>query len=74
MDEKHGGLGEDELAVRASVLDERFSSHLSSLADVGQVIALKNTGLPAGISITGTVTIFTKRIRPDMRYRFFPID
>lgn len=74
MDEKHGELGEDEVAVKESGLNERFYAHLSSIADIGQVIVLENTDPPAGIEALGAVTRFTKRNGPGMRYGFFPTE
>jgi hypothetical protein len=74
MDEKHGELVEDELAIKATSLNKRFYAHLAGMAAIGQVIVLENTDPPADIATLGAVTTFTKRAGGDTRYGFFPIE
>ena len=74
MDETHGDLVEDELAIKATGLNKRFYAHLAGIAATVQVIVLENTDLPADIGTLGAVTTFTKRDGGDTRYGFFPVD
>jgi len=74
MDEKHGDLADDELAIKTTSLNKRFSAHLAGIAAIGQVIVLENTDPPADIEPLGAVTTFTKRVGGDTRYGFLTVD
>lgn len=70
---RHGELTDDEAALKATNLNERFYRHLASIADIGQVIVLENSDPPVDIGDYAAVTVFTARRAPGQRYGLFPL-
>lgn len=56
---KHGGLSQDEAALKASSLAEHFYRHLASLKDQVQVIVIENSDPPAAIAGLARIEVFT---------------
>lgn len=56
---RHGDLSEDEKALKATSLAEKFYRHLASLEGKLQVIVLENADPPAGIEDLAYIEVFT---------------
>lgn len=59
LNEKHGELADDELAVRATTLDQRFYGHLDKLKDLAQFIVLENNDPPSGVLANAKIERFS---------------
>lgn len=56
---KHGDLSEDEKALKATSLGEKFYKHLASLEPKLQVIVIENSDPPAAIEGLAHIEVFT---------------
>lgn len=56
---KHGDLSDDEKALKATSLAEKFYIHLASLKEKLQVIVIENSDPPAGIEKHAYIEVFT---------------
>jgi len=64
---RHGDLSEDERALKASSLAEKFYRHLASLEGKLQVIVLENSDPPAEVEDLASIDVFTG-VQGDGRY------
>ena len=64
---KHGDLSDDEKALKATSLAEKFYTHLASLEETLQVIVIENSDPPAGIEDLAYIEFFTGLVG-DRRY------
>ena len=56
---KHGDLSDDEKALKATSLAEKFYKHLASLEEKLQVIVIENSDPPAAIEDLAYIEVFT---------------
>lgn len=56
---KHGDLADDEKALKATSLAEKFYKHLASLEGKLQVIVIENSDPPAAIETLAYIEVFT---------------
>jgi len=56
---RHGELSDDEKALKATSLAEKFYRHLASLEDTLQVIVIENSDPPAAIEELAHIEVFT---------------
>lgn len=56
---KHGDLSDDETALKATSLAEKFYKHLASLEEKLQVIVIENSDPPAAIEDLAYIEVFT---------------
>lgn len=64
---KHGDLSDDEKALKATSLAEKFYKHLASLKEKLQVIVIENSDPPATIESLAHIEVFTGQVG-DGRY------
>lgn len=59
LNSKHGDLSDDEKALKATSLAEKFYKHLASLANKLQVIVIENSDPPTAIQDLAYIELFT---------------
>lgn len=59
LNSKHGDLSDDEKALKATSLAEKFYKHLASLENKLQVIVIENSDPPAAIQDLAYIELFT---------------
>lgn len=67
---KHGDLSEDEKALKATSLAEKFYAHLATLEGALQVIVIENSDPPVVAEDLAHIEVFTGRVG-DGRYGLF---